>query len=172
MNIKNIIIGIAIFILTISVGIYGILSIYGKAPQYEKYCPQINNQTECEDLGGKWIVYPEDAASPKPIPRESGYCDIYSVCNPRLEEAQEKYNRNVFLIALPLGIILIIIGALIGLVNVGGGLMAGGIGIIIYGVIGFWRFADDFIKFIISLVSLLIVIGLAYYINRKWVRKK
>ena len=32
MNIKNLIIGIAIFILTISVGVYGISAIYGKSP--------------------------------------------------------------------------------------------------------------------------------------------
>tara|TARA_Y100000034_G_C6749373_1_gene332976 strand:+ start:263 stop:556 length:294 start_codon:yes stop_codon:yes gene_type:complete len=93
------------------------------------------------------------------------------------ESAQEKYSKNLFLIALPLGIVIIALGAFVfGLESVGAGLMGGGVGIILYGVGAFWRFADDWLKFILSLIGLVAVIGLAYWFNSKdwniWKRKK
>ena len=180
MNIKNFVLGIAIFILTVSVGIYGISTFIGKAPDYRDFCKYdrpISTQEECLTVNGTWINSSQQAVVEgiKAVPAMNGYCDLnkyYEECNKELENAQEKHGRKVFLTALPLGIIVIIIGAVIfGLVAVGGGLMAGGVGIIIYGVGGFWRFADDWIKFLLSLAGLIILIGLAYYINKKWVKK-
>jgi len=69
---------------------------------------------------------------------------------------------------LPLGIIIIAIGALVfGLEFVGAGLMFGGVGIIVYGVGGFWRFAQDWLKFSLSAVGLVILIYLAYLMTKK-----
>lgn len=175
MIIKNLIIGIAIFILTTSVGVYSISTLYGNSPEYEKYCPQINTEKECSDFGANWTNYPVEAMnSPKTIPTSpNGYCDVYKVCDSKLRAAQETYSKKVFLTALPLGIVVIIIGALVfGLISVGGGLMAGGIGIIIYGVFGFWQFADNWMKFLFSLVGLVIIIWLAYFFNKKFAKKK
>jgi hypothetical protein len=182
-NIKNIVIGIAIFILTLSVGIYGIGTLYGDEPQWNDYCPQINTITECIDAGGKWInntyVNPDGSFSipadgSKPIPvKEDGYCDNYEKCNKELEDAQRKYSKKVFLTVLPLGIAIIAAGAIIfGLEAVGSGLMAGGVGIIIFGISRFWRFTEDWLKFVLSLVGLIVVIWLAYYANKKWWKKK
>ncbi len=166
--IKNFVIGVAIFILTIAVGIYGISTLYGSGPDYEEFCPNINDQASCEAFGANWTTYQENG---KPI-GVNGYCDVYSVCQDPLEEAQRKYARNVFFIALPLGVIVIALGALVfGLESVGAGLMAGGVGIILYGVGGFWRFADDWLKFVLSLIGLVAVIWLGYYFNKKWAKK-
>lgn len=175
-SVKNLVLGIAIFILTISVGIYGINTIYGKAPDYNKYCPSIITQQQCSDADGEWInnTYPPQVAGGKSIPAEGGYCQYdYQKCQNEYDNAQEAYSRNLFLIALPLGIIMIAIGALVfGLEAVGGGLMAGGVGIILYGVVDYWRFAQDWIKFGLSLVGLIILIWIAYYINKKMNIKK
>lgn len=176
-NTKNLIIGIAIFILTISAGVYSILTLYGNAPEYEKYCPQINTEKECNDFGANWTNYPAEAVNsipPKTVPASpNGYCDVYAVCNPKLRTAQESYSKKIFLTALPLGIIVIIIGTLIfGLLSVGGGLMAGGVGIIVYGTFGYWRFAENWMKFVFSLIGLVIIIWLAYFFNKKFAKKK
>lgn len=169
--IKNFVIGVAIFILTIAVGIYGINAIYGPEPQYDKYCPSLITQQECLNFGANWTTYPNVNEPGKPLGSD-GYCDVYSACKDPLEAAQKVHERNVFFIALPLGVIVIALGALVfGLESVGAGLMAGGVGIIIYGVGGFWRFADDWLKFAISLVGLVLVIWLAYYFNKKWQAK-
>jgi len=83
-----------------------------------------------------------------------------------------KLRRNLIikkcLTALPLDVAIIVIGALMfGLESVGAGLMFGGVGVIVYGVGGFWRFTEDWMKFTMSLVALIIVIWLAYYWNKR-----
>ena len=173
---KNIVLGIAIFILTIFVGIYGISTLYGVEPQYDKYCPNINNENECIEFGGTWTsntqLVIDQRGETKPVPTQGGYCDTYTKCQPIYEAAQRAYYKKVFLTALPLGVVVIALGALIfGLESVGAGLMAGGVGILIYGAGNYWRFADDWLKFVLSLIGLVLVIALAYYFNRKWMKK-
>ena len=174
MHIKNIIIAIGIIILTISVGIYGIHTFY-HAPEYSDYCADqeenwyINNSVQCEAVEGKWSNY----VGPKTAGNPIGYCDTAYTCRTQYEDDREDYSRIVFLIALPLGIIIIAVGALVfGLEAVGAGLMAGGVGIILWGVAGFWSFAEDWIKFILSLVALAALIWLAYYFNKKFMKGK
>ena len=100
--------------------------------------------------------------------KAEGYCDKDFTCREEYETAREIYSRNLFLITLSLGIIIIILGTLIfKLEAVGAGLMGGGVGIILWGVVGFWKFADNWLKFLLSLVGLLILIWLAYYSNKK-----
>ncbi|MFA5855996.1 MAG: hypothetical protein WC867_01460 [Candidatus Pacearchaeota archaeon] len=171
-DIKNIVLGIAIFILTVSVGVYGINTFYGKSPQYNDLCPPIFNEKECVDSGSRWVA---DGYTEKPIPASpesptyKGYCD----CQQKFDDAREVYSKGAFFIALPLGIVVIAIGAIVfGLASVGGGLMAGGVGILIYGVVGFWDFAEDILKFSLSLVGLIIIIALSYYANNRWFNKK
>ncbi len=170
MNIKNIVFGIAIFILTISVGIYGISTILGKGPQYDKVCPprQIHTEEQCISEGGIWNNY-SYMDSPKPVlDAPQGYCDTYTICQPKYEELNRQHSRNVFFFALPIGIIVIILGALLfGLDAVGGGLMAGGVGLLLYGIGSVWSYADDLIKFILSLIGLFVVIGVSYYANNR-----
>lgn len=178
-NIKNIIFGITIFILTIAVAVYGISTLYGENPKNDKYCPyNLINQTICQQEGGVWvnntqyIVDNRGETKPVavPVPVEGGYCNYdYTRCQKEFEAAEKVYYKKVFLTALPLGIIIIVAGALIfGLEFVGAGIMAGGVGIIIYGVINYWRFTDDWLKFVLSLAGLVVVIGFAYYANKKW----
>ncbi len=168
-SIKNLIFGVAIFLLTLFVGIYGINTFYSKGPDYKDFCPMyLGNQTSCAESGGNWIPGSTDVVSGKPIP-VGGYCDYdYTSCQKKFDSADEKYWKTTFLIALPLGILVIGIGALLfGLEFVGAGLMAGGLGIMIYGVGGFWRFAQDWLKFSLSLIGLIILIWLGYWLNKK-----
>ena len=170
-SIKNLVFGIAIFLLTMFVGIYGINTFYGKGPDYKDYCPMyLGNETACSSLGGTWVPNGgEVVTAPQPKPVTRGYCDYdYTKCQKDFDSADEKYWKGVFFIALPLGIVIIGIGALaFGLEFVGAGLMFGGVGIIIYGVGGFWRFAQDWLKFTMSAVGLVIIIFLGYWFNKK-----
>ena len=170
MEIKNVVLGIAILILTISVVIYGISTFYER-PDYDDYCDEskyrgiIENQESCENLDGKWTSQ-EMKCSTTPCPQ--GYCDVDFNCRQAYEEVREKYAKTVFLIAVPIGILIIILGALIfGLDFVGAGLMGGGVGVILYGVGGFWQFAEDWLKFLLSLIGLVVLIWFAYWFNKK-----
>ncbi len=174
MHIKNIIIALGIIILTVAAGIYGVHTLY-EAPDYNSYCGElernwyVNNSAQCESVGGKWSDYvgPKAAGSP------DGYCDTAYTCRMQYDADREVYSKNVFLIALPLGIIIIAVGALVfGLEAVGAGLMAGGVGIILWGVGGFWNFAEDWMKFVLSLIGLVALIWLAYYFNKKFGKRK
>lgn len=170
MHLKNIIISIGIIILTVAVAIYGI-NVFYNSPDYNDYCKEaemnwyINNSAQCEAVGGKWSEY----VGPKTAGITEGYCDTAYTCRTQYEADQEIYSKNVFLIALPLGIVIITFGALVfGLMAVGAGLMAGGVGVILWGVMGFWNFAGDWIKFLLSLIGLVALIWLAYYFNKKF----
>jgi len=161
--------GIVIIILTISVVIYGVNLIY-QNPEYSDFCSEfktaeiIETAERCEAIGGNWAPY----VSPRVVNDVEGYCDRDFTCRQDFEDARESYSRNIFLIAIPLGIAIIALGALaFGLEFVRAGIMGGGVGIVLWGVGGFWRFADDWLKFILSLIGLVVVIWLAHYVNKR-----
>lgn len=174
MNIKNFVLGVAIMVVTISVMVYGINTFY-EEPQYNDFCeeyktPQISEtQFQCESAGGKWNSY-DAPVKPEGI---TGYCEADYTCRQEYEKSSEIYRRNVFIIALPLGIIIIAVGALVfHLDAVGAGLMAGGVGTIIYGIGGYWRYTENWLRFVLSLIGLVALIWLSYYANKKWGKKK
>lgn len=189
---KNFILGVAIFILTIIVGITGILTIYGEGPVYGDFCSNKyhmprNNEEVCPAVCNPLYVLEDDECVFDDCGSGCG-ADNYetfetleeceealldSKCHLEYDEAQESYHKKLFLTALPLGILVIVAGALFfGLEAVGGGLMMGGVGIIFFGVTSYWRFTENWMKFIISLVGLTVVIFLAYYWNDKFGKKK
>jgi len=188
-NIKNIVFGIAIFILTMFVSIYGINTFY-TSPEYKDFCSEgrpfpklvdgeeqicpavcvqmyeIKNSTcvlnTCGSGCGPDGINSFDTLAQCEIVLDGKNCyDLY-------DEANKVYSRNVFLIALPLGILIIALGAyLFSLEAVGVGLMAGGAGTLVYGSGGYWRYADNWLKFVLSLVGLVSLIMFAYWFNKE-----
>lgn len=175
MKIKEIVFGIAIIILTIFVTFYGINTLFPK-PDYFDFCPQIqtqefiDNQARCIEVGGQWT---EDSyARPVDGKNITGYCDRDFTCRQEHEDAMKMRSRNVFFVALPLGVIVIALGAfLFGLEAVGAGLMGGGIGTLIYGSGAYWPYTENWIRFLISLAGLVFLVWLAYYFNKKFGKK-
>jgi hypothetical protein len=195
-NVKNIIIGLAIFILTMFVVIYGVYSFYPQ-PQYEDYCSDLRfpfpmdkgeNDSVCPavcvelyEINEQGICEFNECGSgcgADGISRFQTYeqCQIVAdgkTCYDEYDKASEQWSKVVFFIALPLGIILLAVGVFaFGLETVGAGLALGGVGIIIWGVGGYWRYSENLLKFLLSLVGLVIVIWLAYYFNKKSERKR
>ncbi len=174
MEIKNIILGIAIMILTIFVAVYG-MSIFYPAPEYNDYCPEVQmakmivNEAECINAGGKWNPYEEIRS----ISDETGYCDISYYCRQDYEVTNKIRTKKIFYISIPLGIIFLVIGGFLFYLDVvGAGLMGGGVGTIIYGAGNYWQYGDDLFRFIISLLGLTAVIGLTYWFNKKHKKKR
>ena len=175
MQIKNLVLGIAIIILTIFVSVYGISLIFPSV-EYNSYCGDlrtaqfIETAEQCDAVGGKWT--PQDIKCiTEPCPQ--GYCDRYFTCENEYDKARESRAMKVFFIAIPLGIILIFLGGyLFGLEAVGAGLMGGGVGTIIYGAGSYWQFGGDLLRFVLSLIGLIAVIYLSYWLNKRMGKRK
>jgi hypothetical protein len=189
MNIKNVVIGIAILILTISVVVYGV-SVFYDSPKYEDYCS--NFRSIGSPLKPEEICPTVCVAMYQMFPY-SGECEyvecgsgcgannvttftslegceaaLKNSCDFQYNSARETYSRNIFLIALPLGILLIIVGAVVfGLEVVGAGLAGGGVGVLLWGVFSYWEYGSDLLRFGLSLIGLLAVIWSAYRFNKK-----
>jgi hypothetical protein len=174
MKIKSVILTIAIIILTIFVTFYGINTVY-PTPKYEDYCNSssigkiIQTSQECEQEGGKWTNY--EVVDPKQ--QITGYCDLDYQCRQDYDTAREIRSRKVFLIALPLGIIIILTGLFFfNIETAGAGLMGGGVGTLIYGAGAYWPYSENLMRFIISLIGLMAVILISYYLEKKLTNKK
>ena len=176
MEIKEYLIGIAIFILTLFVVIYGINTFYSN-PSYNDFCEEqrgvpsvrLNTSELCTEAGGKWNSY--DSVS-VPKTGTDGYCDLDYYCREDYDNAREKHDMIVFIISIPLGILIILGGMFFfKLDSIGFGLMAGGLATIVYGVGTYWRYGEDWFKFLISLIGLIALIFMAYLFDKKFVRK-
>lgn len=172
MKLKDVILSIAIIIMTIFVTYYGINTIY-PSPDYNNFCSPdrimvANNSNDCYASGGKWM----DSASAEPKSYQ-GYCDFDYYCRQEFENASKIRSRDVFIMAIPIGIAVIATGAFFfGLEAVGAGLMGGGVGTLVYGSGAYWPYTENLIRFLISLAGLLILIFFAYFIGKKFGKKK
>ncbi len=191
---KSLVIGLAIIILTIFVSVYGINTFYEK-PEYSNFCgekivkPLISDTEEkiCPSVCVEMYEIKENACSFNACGSGCGpdgintfeklsQCEIVlsgKNCYNLYDDARKTYSRNIFLIAIPLGVIIIVLGIfLFSLNSVGIGLMLGGIGTLIYGIGGYWRYTENWLRFLISLIGLVALIWLAYWFNRKSEKKE
>jgi len=175
MKLKEILLGIAILVMTIFVTYYGVNTIY-PSPEYNTFCAgniqyqNLSTPASCEAVGGKWNpnYYAE------PVKTELlGYCDAEYTCRQDYETANKVRSKHVFFIALPIGIAIIVLGAFFfGLEAVGAGLMGGGVGTLIYGAGAYWPYTENLFRFLISLAGLAVLIFFAYFFNRKFSKKR
>ena len=194
MKIKDIILGIAIIILTIFVTFYGINTVFPK-PAYEDYCVNYNKPypvgieprevcpavcVPAYKINVDSCVYdecgsgcgPDNSTSFATLEQcEQGIYDFK--CYERYDVASKERARKVFFLALPLGILIIAVGAFaFGLEYVGAGLMAGGVATLIYGSGAYWPYTENWIRFFLSLPGLVILIWFAYFFNKKFGKKR
>ncbi len=169
---KNFVLGVAIFILTLFVAMYGIKTIY-EEPKYDDFCNQtlyqITTQSDCITSGGKWVEY---APVGEKIIASEGRCEAPAECYTQFDDANEIHSKKVFILAVPLAILIIALGTFVFHLNpVGVGMMFGGVGTLVYGAGGYWIYADNLFKFIISLVGLVVLIFLTYWFNKRFGKK-
>ena len=142
------------------------------------------NETACLEIGGKWT--PRNYECPKCDCPEGwwtinegddfrtlkacsdgcycpkGSCDPYYTCRTNFENASKKYERNVFIVSMILGVIAIIISLLIAIDSISIGFMAGGILVVIVALIRYWSELGDKLRFVILALVLIILIWIGY----------
>jgi hypothetical protein len=97
----------------------------------------------------------------------------FEKCDNEFDTANEAYTKTLFIITLILGILLLLLGGkLFNLEAVGAGIMGGGVITIFYGSVRYWEYAGDMFRFILSIIALIAVIYLAYWLNKHAHKKK
>lgn len=178
MEIKNVLLGIVIAVIFLMFCVYGTKLVY-KEPTYNNFCnvsypypEKISNQS-CNfntDLQQKVDNCYNQNGVPRYLYDNNGCendltCDL---CNSQFTNAQKGYTQNLFLISLIFGLIIIVFSVIIIKVSaVSGGLMLGSLMFMIYGTAGYWQFMEDFLRFVILGVVLIVLIWLAYWLSKK-----
>lgn len=190
MNVKNLVLGISIFIVYLLVLNFGIEAFY-PSPQYEDYCnnqnyyypgtyptkpvtdgvnctfnPTPQQQDMCSRQGGSLIAATYDS---------NGCPATYTcdTCGQEYNDAQKPYSQRVFLISLIAGIITLLAGYLVlSTEPVGSALMASGVGALVYGSRRNWQNLSNIWRFVLLLGALVLLIWIALRINRERSKKK
>lgn len=136
----------------------GIYTFY-KMPEYDKYCAQdlwskeYVDEASCLEIGGSWRA---DSNSVN-----KGWCDPQFKCGQEFNDANGLYNRNVFVILVGLGAITLILALFASWPSaVSNGLLYGGILSMIIGTTRYWPNMDDYLRFAVSGVVLVVLLAL------------
>lgn len=168
MKFKKIALAIGIVIILSIFFNYGIYTFY-KPPKYESFCPQdlfsktAATESDCTKNGGLWHASGPEVPVITDEKRPTAWCDIAYQCNKDFQVVRDVYNRNVFVILTILGILSLLAGIYIISVDaVTNGFLFGGILSIIIGAIRYWSAMDDYLRFIISGIALILLIWVGY----------
>jgi len=153
---KNVILGIGIFIVFMLMLGYGVEAFYPQ-PDYEDYCD--------ESLRAPFLLNEERA-----VAIDKGEFDA---CRGEYDDARAAWERVVFFIAFAVGIITLIVGySILSMEPVGSALIASGIGSIFYGSVTNWRNFTDVWRFLMLVIALIFLIWLALRLNKKEKKKR
>jgi hypothetical protein len=181
MKVKNLILGIGIFIVFMFLLHNGIRAFYQPSPKYDDFCmnrfypsitkplpdgqsctytPQLRQEEEdCYSKKGQPIhEYDEFGCSISVLE-----CDL---CQVEYQNALNNHNKVVFIIALITGIIALLVGyTKLSIEPVGSSLMASGIGAIIYGTISNWENLGNLGRFFLLLIAFVLLVWIAIKLN-------
>ncbi|NQV91089.1 hypothetical protein HQ489_01305 [Candidatus Woesearchaeota archaeon] len=161
------------FLLTFAIAIifvffigYGI-EVFHDPPEYQDFCPEVyhlDNETACQAAGGTWSdgLDPGVEGIKQPIPAEKRFCSNKLDCYIGYQELQDKHDLVVFVVAIIIGILAIVVGVILNKDAISTGILAGGVLLLLYGTIRYWRHADDVLKFILLGIALAVLIWLGY----------
>lgn len=150
---------------------YAVDALY-KEPAYTDFCPErqvnklIESEAACLEVGGQWnenidakIQRIPEQSAPVPI----GYCNVDYTCNKQFEDVMKVYNRNVFVVFVIAGILLLAGSAYLGGAEaVSLGLSFGGVISLIIGSVRYWSDMNDILRVIVLGVALAFLIYVAW----------
>lgn len=144
------------------------LSLVYERPNYEDFCTprQVvtmpENQEACLALGGQWT---DTSYIDRPIPTSEpkGYCDLDFTCRQEFSDAQSGYDRNVFIVLVFLGALVVALGNFFkGNLVISIGLSLAGVLSFIIASMRYWSAANDLFRVIILAIALAILFWVAY----------
>ncbi|MEK6934401.1 MAG: hypothetical protein AABW46_00840 [Nanoarchaeota archaeon] len=173
-NLKQIAVVVAVSIL--SAFLIGLaIDAFYPTPKYEDYCKEYNypraipekypgSSTNCtyQQTEGEVNCY-KDGGMPEFDYDENGCSEFRecNFCNQEFQLVNAKYNRNVFFITAPIGLLLIIYGIFFAIEFIGSGFMFGGILTLAYGTIRYFSNMSKIMRVIVIFIELIIVVWLS-----------
>lgn len=148
-----------------------LVDVFYDTPDYLTFCPDkqvnraIESESACVDIGGQWNESaPVKTMTPESVMPVSGnYCNTTYACQKQYEEAMKVYNRNVFVVFVIVGILL-----LLGSVSFAGSEVLslafsfGGVLAFLIGATRYWSDMDDIVRVLILGVALASLIFMAW----------
>lgn len=186
MNVKNLVLGIGIFVVFMLMLGYGIEAFY-PSPKYDNFCkPGLNGiyPVKAYDYGmnctfNRQVQEKADLcfqASGMPIYEyDDNGCNIAvkecDYCQKNFDDANKNYSKVLFIISLIVGLITLFVGyRYLSVEPVGSALMASGVGAIFYGSVRNWDNLSDILRFILLVIALVFLIWIAMRINKSPVK--
>jgi len=174
MKMINFVLGLGTAIILAALITLGIKAFYPEpvVPMYPNYAPSApivpcpSNDAKCVQ-SNQQIEIKQQAASDQFNTEQAAY-----------ESAMQVYNRNLFIIANVVGIIVFALGfwllfaTEIAAQSVPIGIMIAGLWSIIYGYARGWGSVDDQIKFFIGLIIAILVIGGSMWLIQRYAKKR
>jgi len=118
----------------------------------------------CGSYGGSWSPIKGISC---PEPKCFGNCDAQYTCNMNYNAVREKWNRNVFFVALIIGLILLFVGLNVTLPSVSGGIISGATVIVGYGIVNYWGELGKYWRLALLGALLALLVWIAYKKLRK-----
>lgn len=130
-------------------------------PKWENFCPAdltgkfIETSSECTEVGGKW--YPPTSAGAQ------GYCDATVTCQKEFQDTHEVYTRNVFIVFVIFGVLMLAVSAFMGGVPVISlGTAFAGVLALIIGSVWHWSAMQEWLRVVVLGLALVGVLYLAW----------
>ncbi|MEI8339814.1 MAG: hypothetical protein WCF94_04105 [bacterium] len=146
------------------------ISLIKPAPKFEDFCTQsqqklvteIKDSQTCQAKGGQWTEYAKPAASGIANDPITGYCDQYFTCNKDFSKANSTYEKNVFIVYVIVGVILLVASLFLAAINQTLMVSASLAGILtlVIASIRYWNEAKDWLRVVILFVALSAIITL------------
>lgn len=146
--------------------VYGIMVFY-HAPAFDNFCPvsQVtetpSTEAECVAVGGGWTSSPapQVAAAPIVAAEPAGYCNVDFTCQNDFTDAQNVYDRNVFVVLVILGVLSLVGGFFVKRSSaVSLGLSLGGVLALVVASVRYWSDMNDYLRFIVLAVALAVLV--------------
>ena len=144
-------------------------------PKYENYCnntyydsPKTVPATpvNCTDIYSTPEV--QKCNNEKGMPEfryDANNCQTFKSCNycsKYFNDATQKYNRNIFFVLLPVGLIVVILGLYLLVDYLGAGLMFAGLIIMFYATMRYFSDMSKILRALVILVELLVIMWIGY----------
>lgn len=132
-------------------------------------------EPQWEDCWGEYIPEPRDSVdlTPEQEAEQIARRERIDECQERNRADRLAYQQKIFYSSIIVGMLLILaIVPLLSFANIAAGLGASGIALFVYGLTVGWSSTSELVKLLLMFVAVVIVIGLAVWLNLKKDKKK